>query len=134
MRFGDPGFVYGIAEAQTVGHLILRVADADVLPLQFGAFADVVAGYVGELHDLADQRRKSAVEVGKLLDQNAFALAADPTRPLLPPERDPQVPYLNFAPLDNIVERLKRSAQAYDDGYARLQAGQTKLTAAQLGK
>ncbi|HXL97145.1 MAG TPA: M28 family peptidase, partial [Steroidobacteraceae bacterium] len=35
LRFGDPGFVYGIAEAQTVGHLVLRVADADVLPLQF---------------------------------------------------------------------------------------------------
>ena len=42
MRYGDPGFVYGIAEAQTVGHIILRMADADVLPMQFGAFADTV--------------------------------------------------------------------------------------------
>jgi N-acetylated-alpha-linked acidic dipeptidase len=131
VRFGDPGFVYGIAEAQTVGHLILRVADADVLPLQFAAFADAVEGYVGELHALADQKRKAALEVGKLLDQNAFALAADPTRRLLPPERDPEVPYLNFAPLDNIVERLKKSTAAYDDRYAKLQTGQTNLTVAQ---
>jgi N-acetylated-alpha-linked acidic dipeptidase len=132
VRFGDPGFVYGIAEAQTVGHLILRMADADVLPLQFGAFSDAVDGYVGELHELADQKRKSALEVGKLLDQNAYLLAADPTRRLLPPERDPEVPYLNFAPLDNVVDRLKKSTKAYDDSYARFEAGHTRLTVAQL--
>jgi len=132
IRYGDPGFVYGIAEAQTVGHLILRMADADVLPLQFAAFSNVVDGYVGELHELADQKRKSAVELGKLFDQNSFALAADPTRRLLPPERDPEVPYLNFAPLDNVVDRLKKSTKAYDDSYAKVLAGQMKLTAAQL--
>ena len=132
LRYGDPGFVYGIAEAQTVGHLILRMADADVLPLQFAAFSNVVDGYVGELHELADQKRKSAVELGRLFDQNSFALAADPTRRLLPPERDPEVPYLNFAPLDNVVDRLKKSTKAYDDSYAKVLAGQTKLTAAQL--
>jgi N-acetylated-alpha-linked acidic dipeptidase len=132
IRYGDPGFVYGIAEAQTVGHLILRMADAEVLPLQFAAFSNVVDGYVGELHELADQKRKSAVELGKLFDQNSFALAADPTRRLLPPERDPEVPYLNFAPLDNVVDRLKKSTKAYDDSYAKVLAGQTKLTAAQL--
>jgi N-acetylated-alpha-linked acidic dipeptidase len=132
VRFGDPGFVYGIAEAQTVGHLILRMADADVLPLQFGAFSDAVDGYVGELHELADQKRKSAVEVGKLLDQNAYLLAADPTRRLLPPERDPEVPYLNFAPLDNVVDRLKKSTKAYDDSYARFEAGHARLTVVQL--
>ncbi|HEX8808365.1 MAG TPA: M28 family peptidase, partial [Xanthobacteraceae bacterium] len=35
VRFGDPTFVYGIAEAETVGHLVLRMAGAPVLPLQF---------------------------------------------------------------------------------------------------
>jgi N-acetylated-alpha-linked acidic dipeptidase len=130
VRFGDPGFVYGIAEAQTVGHLILRMADADVVPLQFSAFSDVVSGYMEELHGLADQKRKQAEDVGKLLDQNSFGLAADPMRKLLPPERLPQVPYLNFAPLDNIVERLKKSTQAYDDSYSKLVAGQVQLTAA----
>ena len=79
IRYGDPGFVYGIAEAQTVGHIILRMADADVLPMQFGAFADTVDGYVTELHELTDSRRKTAVELGKLIDDNAFKLAADPT-------------------------------------------------------
>jgi len=131
VRFGDPGFAYGIAEAQTVGHLILRMADADVLPLQFAGFAQAVQGYVGELHDLADSKRKTAEELGSLLDANAFALAADPTRRLLPPEREPAVPYLNLAPLDNAVERLNKSTKAYDDLYTHFAGGRSKLTAAQ---
>jgi N-acetylated-alpha-linked acidic dipeptidase len=131
VRFGDPGFVYGIAEAETVGHVILRVADADVLPLQFAGFAQAVDGYVGELHELTDQKRKAAQELGKLLDQNAFTLASDPTRPVLAPERDPEVPYLDLAPLDNVAARLKKSAKAYDDRYAKLEAGTSKLTPAQ---
>jgi N-acetylated-alpha-linked acidic dipeptidase len=128
VRFGDPGFVYGIAEAQTVGHTVLRVADADVLPLQFGSFADTVDGYTTELHELADHQRKAAEELGKLLDQHAFALAADPTRPILAPEREPEVPYLDFVALDNAVVRLKKSAKAYDEQYSRLQAGTARLS------
>jgi N-acetylated-alpha-linked acidic dipeptidase len=131
VRFGDPGFVYGIAEAQTVGHAILRVADADILPLQFTPFADTIDTYMSELHGLADQRRKAAEDLGKLLDQNAFALASDPTRPLLPPEREPEVPYIDFAPLDNIVVRLKKSTKAYDDRYAKFLTGASTLNAAQ---
>jgi N-acetylated-alpha-linked acidic dipeptidase len=132
VRYGDPGFVYGIAEAQTVGHLILRMADADVLPMRFGAFSDTVDGYATELHELADGKRKRSVELARLLDENAFKLATDPTRPVLAPEREPEVPHLNFAPLDNAVERLKKSTSAYDESYDKLMAGQTKLTTAQL--
>jgi N-acetylated-alpha-linked acidic dipeptidase len=131
VRFGDPGFVYGIAEAETVGHAILRVADADVLPLQFGAFAETIDGYIAELHALADQKRKTAEDLGKLLDQNAFALASDPTRPVLAPEREPEVPYLDFAALDNVTARLNKSSKAYDEHFSRLEAGATKLSAEQ---
>ena len=134
VRYGDPGFAYGIAEAQTVGHLILRMADAEVLPLQFSGFSATLQGYIEELHQLADDKRKAAVELGKLLDENAFGLAADPTRRLLPPEREPEVPYLNFTPLDNVLERLKKSTKAYDDGHARFETGQLKLTTAQVNE
>jgi N-acetylated-alpha-linked acidic dipeptidase len=129
VRFGDPGFVYGIAEAQTVGHTVLRIADADVLPFEFASFADTVDGYLAELHELADHKRKAAEELGRLLDQNAFTLAADPTRPLLAPEREPEVPYLDFVALDNVVVRLKKSAKAYDERFTRLQAGTARLSA-----
>ena len=131
VRFGDPTFAYGVAEAQTAGHAVLRFADADVLPMQFTEFSETIAGYVDELHKLTDEKRKGAQELGRLLDQNAFSLAADPTRAVLPPAREPQVPYLNLAPLDNIVTRLKASSKAYDELYAKLDAGTLKLTPAQ---
>jgi N-acetylated-alpha-linked acidic dipeptidase len=131
VRFGDPGFRYGIAEAETVGHVILRVADADVLPLQFAGFADAVDGYVAELHELIEKRRKAAEDLGTLLDQHAFALASDPTRPVLAPEREPAVPDLDLGALDSVAARLKRSAQTYDDLYAKLEAGTSTLTTVQ---
>ena len=34
-RFGDPNFDYGIAQAKTTGRLVLRLANADVLPFEF---------------------------------------------------------------------------------------------------
>ena len=131
VRFGDPTFAYGVAEAQTVGHVVLRMSEADVLPLQFTGFADTIAEYVEELRKLTEDKRQSSEELGRLLDQNAFTLATDPTRPVLPPEREPSVPYLNFAPLENVVTRLKASAKAYDASYAKLEAGDLKLTAPQ---
>ena len=134
VRFGDPQFAYGVALAQTAGHVVLRFADADVLPLQFTDFADTIAGYVEELHKLTEEKRKSAEELDKLLDQSVFVLAADPTRVVLPPAREPAVPYLNFAPLDNAVPRLKASAKAYDALYAKLEAGEIKLSPAQVGE
>jgi N-acetylated-alpha-linked acidic dipeptidase len=133
-RFGDPGFVYGVALAQTIGRLTLRIADADVLPMAFGSFADTIDGYVKELHDLADSKRKQAEELGKLLEKNAFELAADPTRRVGPPEREPEVPYLNLAALDNAVARVKKSTKAYDDAYAALVARGTELSASQTAQ
>ena len=131
MRFGDPQFAYGVALAQTAGRAVLRMADADVLPMQFAAFAETVGGYLDELHKLTDDKRKKAEDLGKLLDQNAFVLAADPTRVVGAPEREPEVPYLDFAPLDNVVARLNKSAKAYDEAYAKVAEGTTSLTPAQ---
>jgi N-acetylated-alpha-linked acidic dipeptidase len=130
VRFGDPDFAYGVAEAQTVGHIVLRMADAELLPLQFAGFADTVASYLQELHKLVDDKRSNTAELARLLDQNAFGLAADPTRVVLPPQREPAVPVVDFAPLDAVVARLKTSAQAYDESYAQVVAGDRKLTAA----
>jgi len=130
VRFGDPGFAYGVVEAQTVGHVVLRMADADVLPLQFGDFAATVDDYVGQLHQLLEEKRGKAAELERLLDANAFALAADPTRVVLAPEREAAVPQVNLAPLDAVVARLRTCAQAYDAAYAKLAAGASSLDGA----
>jgi N-acetylated-alpha-linked acidic dipeptidase len=127
VRFGDPSFAYGVVEAQTVGHTILRMADADVLPLEFTDFADTVGGYVEELRKAVDDKRRKADELARLIDANAFGLAADPTRMVGAPEREAPVPQLDFTPLEQVVVRLKKSAAAYDAAYARLTNGELPL-------
>src|SRR6185369_4598090 len=42
-RFGDPNFDYGIAQAKTTGRLVLRLANADVLPFELKTFTDTVS-------------------------------------------------------------------------------------------
>jgi N-acetylated-alpha-linked acidic dipeptidase len=131
-RFGDPGEKYGAAGARTVGRLVLRMADAEVLPLQFTDFSSAITDYVAELHRLADDKRRDAEDLARLLQENAFNLAADPARRLVPPARQPDVPYFDFTPLDDVATRLSKSARAYDDLYAKVLAGTVYLTPAQM--
>jgi N-acetylated-alpha-linked acidic dipeptidase len=131
VRFGDPQFAYGVAEAETIGRAVLRMANADVLPMQFAALAATIGDYTDELHKLTDEKRKKSEDLQKLIEKNAFQLAADPTRVVQAPEREPEVPYLSFAALDNSVARLKKSAQAYDEACKKVFSGTTSLAPAQ---
>jgi len=54
-HFGDPDFVYERTLAQTLGTMVLRLADADVLPFEFTDLADTIGGYVRELRELHDR-------------------------------------------------------------------------------
>ncbi len=114
-RFGDPGFVYGVMLSKTIGRVVLRTAEDDVLPLRFGDFSDAVSEYAGEVHKLADNLRESTELQHRMLDEKLYVLSADPTKTELPPPREAAVPVLNLAPLDNAVLRLKRSAKACDE-------------------
>jgi N-acetylated-alpha-linked acidic dipeptidase len=134
LRFGDPGFVYGIAEAQTVGHTVLRIADAEVLPLQFSDAAEAFDGYLHELHKLAYDQGEHAQILAELRQARAFELASDPTRPVGPPASEADVPYLNFAALDDAMSHMKRSARAYDAALADAAARGATLAAAQRGQ
>jgi N-acetylated-alpha-linked acidic dipeptidase len=130
-RFGDPGFVYGVVLAQTIGRLALRSADADVAPMRFGDFVDTVADKVEELKKLVASEREHARTLDRLLDQKAFALAADPTEPSGPPDRESEAPNLEFAPLETALTRLRASAAAFDRAAATAAAAAPdKLTKA----
>ncbi len=48
-QFGDPGFVYGAALSQVTATTLLRLADAPLLPFEFGEFAHTVQRYVDEI-------------------------------------------------------------------------------------
>jgi N-acetylated-alpha-linked acidic dipeptidase len=117
-RFGDPKFEYGVALAQTSGRMMLRLANADVLPFDFGDFTNAVGRYADEVGKLADDMRKEAEERNRRLDDKVFEAVDDPTQTWVAPKRLDPVPYLNFAPLQNAVAALKKSNTAYEKAYA----------------
>jgi N-acetylated-alpha-linked acidic dipeptidase len=114
VRFSDPGFQYGVAQAETAGRLVLRLANADVLPIEFTTFSETLSRYVDELTKLAQTTRTEVEERNRLIRERAFEIAADPTKTYVPPKPEPPVPFLNFAPLQNAVSKLQQSARDYD--------------------
>jgi len=116
-RFGDPTFLYGVALAQTAGHIMLRTADAETPPMRFGDFADTMAEYLSEVHSLADKARDKTAKENALIAQGDYKLAADPTKVELPPPALDAVPALALQPLDKAVARLKASAKTFDQAY-----------------
>jgi N-acetylated-alpha-linked acidic dipeptidase len=114
MRFVDPELRYGIALAKVGGRLVLRLADADVLPFRFGPLSDTVSRYAAEVSALADTTRAETTELNRRLADGTLKLTADPRETYMPPSpRDP-VPYLNLAPLRNALTRLSGVAARYD--------------------
>ncbi len=114
LRFGDPGFQYGVAQAETTGRLVLRLANADVLPIEFTTFADTMSRYLDELTKLAQTTRTEIEERNRLIRERAYEIAADPTKTYVPPKPEPAAPFLNFAPLQNAVSHLQQSARDFD--------------------
>ena len=57
-HFLDTDFSYGRALAQTVGTLVMRMADADILPYQFSDLADTVHLYLTQLKTLASDKAR----------------------------------------------------------------------------
>jgi N-acetylated-alpha-linked acidic dipeptidase len=113
-RFGDPTGDYGVAMSQVAGRMVLRAADAEVVPLQAGDLAKAVAAKVEDLHKLADTMRQRSEAVDKAVEGGAYALADDPLRRSVVPAHEDAVPAIAFAPLDAAVARLKASAELYD--------------------
>ena len=112
-RFGDPNFEYGIALSKTAGRMVLRMANADVLPFEFTNFADTVAGYVKEVTTLADTMRDETAQTNKMIRDGSLKAAQDPTQTFIVPQPKPEVPFLNFAPLENALAKLQTSAKDY---------------------
>jgi N-acetylated-alpha-linked acidic dipeptidase len=118
-RFVDPGFVYDALMAKTIGRAVMRLADADLPQQRASDFADTISTYLAEVKKLADDRRYEAERQAGLLRDHAFRLAADPTRSSGDPTPLAPVPHFDLAPLESAVDRLKRSAAAYDSALAR---------------
>ncbi len=126
VRFKDPGFVYGVVLAKTAGRTMLRLADADLLPFDYPSLAKNIKTYSTEVNALLDQERESTALQNKLIKGGYYHLAADPKTPIAAPDPKDEVPYLNFAPLQNAVVGLEKSSTHLNDLLSkRLPSGDT---------
>jgi N-acetylated-alpha-linked acidic dipeptidase len=61
--YSDTDYSYGRTLSQLTGTLILRLADAPVLPFQYSDTADTLLRYVVELEKLAESKKDSKVDL-----------------------------------------------------------------------
>ncbi len=122
-HFSDTSFVYGRALAQTMGTAVLRLADAEVLPLGFGGLAESVRRYADEVAHLVEERRALVLEQNRQLDEGVFPGTTDPRQVWRPAARQTEPPHLNFAPLQNALDSLSRSAARYDSLFTAAGSG-----------
>ncbi|MGA2629213.1 MAG: transferrin receptor-like dimerization domain-containing protein [Terriglobia bacterium] len=134
-HFSDTDFSYGRILAQTIGATVMRLASAELLPYEFSNSAETIEKYLGELKKLLTAKQDEIRERNRQIDEGLFAATADPKKTFLPPPREDIPPYVNFAPLENAVAHLKRSAASYDKALAKAREnGGAKLRGASLQK
>jgi N-acetylated-alpha-linked acidic dipeptidase len=112
-RFKDPSFQYGVALAKVAGRTSLRLANAELLPFEFGHFTTIVKGYADEVTGMADKLRKEADAHNAMIDNGLYALASDPKDNLKVPNAKPTVPHFNFAPLENALGNLDKQSKRF---------------------
>jgi len=116
-RFKDSGFVYGVTLSKTAGRIMLRLADADVLPFEFNTLYKTINDYVGEVKKLLDDERAETEIQNKLIREKLFDMAKDPKKVSVTPELKEDVPYLNFSSLENAMVQLKEKAEDFQKIY-----------------
>jgi len=116
-RFGDPGFKYGVALSKTTGRIMMRLANADVLPFDFNSFYKTLSEYAIEVKTLLDNQRSETEVENKLVRDNLYKLAKDPTKTYIAPPAKETVPYLDFSELENSLAQLRNLAEQYQKEY-----------------
>ncbi len=111
VRFKDPGFQYGAALVKTAGRLTLRIANADILPFEFGQWHETVSSYLEELLSLIEKKRNEVEKHNVMVNKNYFKIASDPTKSYIAPEMKETVPYIDFSPIQNAIAYLKETTE-----------------------
>jgi N-acetylated-alpha-linked acidic dipeptidase len=139
-HFVDTDFVYGRALAQTIGTAAMRLADADLIPVDYSPQAEAISKYETELEKLLKDKQDEFTERNLELQEGVFKATNDPRRPTQPPPAETVPPYMNFSPMKNAIDTLKKSAERYskalskwrDNGSPQLSAEKVELINADL--
>ena len=111
-KFKDPGFQYGVTLAETAGHAVLRMSNADGLPFDFTYLAKTIDTYSEELIALLKTSRETTDIENQIINSRGYAVGEDPTKGYIAPHVKPEVPYLDFSPLQNALRQLEKSADS----------------------
>jgi N-acetylated-alpha-linked acidic dipeptidase len=116
-RFIDPGFQYGITLSKTKGRVMMRLADANVLPVDFNSFYKTVNDYATEVKTLLENTRTDIDLESKMMKEKLFDLAKDPKKTYGPPAAKEVAPFLNFSSLENALVQLKNASEEFQKLY-----------------
>jgi N-acetylated-alpha-linked acidic dipeptidase len=116
-HFQDTDFAYGKALAQTGGSIMMRMADADVIPFEFNDQADTIKTYVKEVRKLADTLRTKIKDTNEMIAAGVYKAAADPKKVSVPPVIEEVPPTFDFAPLEKASADLTAAAAAYETAF-----------------
>jgi N-acetylated-alpha-linked acidic dipeptidase len=133
-HFSDKDFVYSRALSQTIGSMVMRFADADLLPFQFADLVDTVKKYNEELKKLVKDQQDEANDINQKLDDGVYSATSDPRHPTVAPPRAEIPPFINFAPIDNAIAALSLSAERYQKSTAALRRAAANANFATLNQ
>ena len=108
-KFKDPGFRYGVTLAETAGHAVLRMSNADGLPFDFRHLLKTIDEYSKDLITRLKTNREATELENQIIISGGYAAGEDPTKGYLLPRVKSQVPYLDFSSLQNAIIQLKVS-------------------------
>jgi N-acetylated-alpha-linked acidic dipeptidase len=128
-HYADTDFAYGRALAQTAGTAILRFASADLLPYDYAPQSDAIAKYESDLEKLLKDKQEEFTERNLELQEGVFTATSDPHKTYVPPPVETVPPFMNFAPMKNSIEVLKKSAERYSKALAKFKASDAPLSA-----
>lgn len=113
----------------------MRLADADLIPVDYPPQAEAIGKYETELEKVLKDKQDEFRERNLELKEGVFTAIADPRKPSVPPPTETVPPYINFAPMKNGIEQLRKSSERYSKALTEWQAkGSPALSADVLRK
>ena len=118
-QFADKDEVYGKLFAQTAGTIVMRIADAEIMPYSFNELGLTVNEYTTSLKNELKQLQTDSATRSRLLKSGGYVLANDPKNPVAPPPELAMPPAMDFTALDSALEKLKAAAADYAQASAK---------------
>jgi N-acetylated-alpha-linked acidic dipeptidase len=127
-HFADTDFAYGRALGQTAGTAMMRMADADLLPYDYAPQADTIGKYETDLEKLLKDKQDEFIERNLEIQEGVFTATADPHKTSVAPPVETVPPFMNFAPMKNSIELLKKSADRYSKALEKFKSGNATIS------